>query len=212
MPTETITLVAPQTELDAVNTMLESIGERPVNDLGQGGRLDVLRAENTLAEINRMVQMRGWWFNLLEGQTLTPSSSKIVLATNTIKFKHIQRPPLINSFDQRRLAMRRDKNDGNKLKVYDLKDRTFTITADVMADLTEGLVFEDLPETARRYIAIRSAVTFQMRTVGSRILREFTEREARESWIELLREQTQFENTQRGLNFAPLQRDIWLLR
>lgn len=197
------------TELEAVNVMLESIGERPVNELGTSQRQDVLRAENALRETLRMVQNKGWWFNTLEEQELTPDvNDQIILADNTLKFIQLG---IAFNFDRRRLALRKDTSD-DKLKVYNLKDRTFTIEDVVFADLVEGLEFDELPETPRRYIALRAAVTFQARSVGSRILHAFSEAEAAEAWVDLRREEEEYQSQHGNLNVAPLVRDIILKR
>jgi hypothetical protein len=50
--------------------------------------------------------------------------------------------------------------------LYDRDNQRFTFTDDVYVDLTLGLAFEDLPETARRYISLRSARQFQDRIEG----------------------------------------------
>jgi hypothetical protein len=54
--------ITPTTELQAVNAMLSSIGEAPVSDL-VSPREDVQRALNTLEDVAREVQVRGWRFN-----------------------------------------------------------------------------------------------------------------------------------------------------
>lgn len=207
-----LTTVSPQTALEAVNLMLSSIGERPVNQLGSSTRADVVRAENALLETLRMVQSRGWWFNRVEELLLTPSGNQVVLPESTLKVKKV-RNRFGTPFNKKRLVFRQDVNDGNKKKLYNITDRSFNVGSEqIMVELVEGLGFEELPETARRYIATRAGVTYQMRSVGSRILHAFTEAEANESWIELIREENEFEATEGTMNTAPLTRDILLLR
>lgn len=199
------------TELEAINTMLESIGERPVNEIGTSQRQDVLRAENALRETLRMVQNAGWWFNTLEEQELEPDvNGEIILAANTLKFQQLHNGVAFN-FDRRRLAMRKDTST-DQIKVYDLRNRTYELDDTVFADLVEGLEFDELPESARRYIALRAAVTFQARSVGSRILNAFSEAEATEAWRELRREEEEYQAQHGNLNTSPLVRDILLLR
>ena len=52
------------TELEAVNSMLATIGEAPVNSITGTLPLDASLAKNTLNEINREVQSAGWHFNI----------------------------------------------------------------------------------------------------------------------------------------------------
>ena len=51
-----------QTELQAVNEILASVGQAPVTTLEQTNP-DVAIAYNTLLEVNREVQAEGWTFN-----------------------------------------------------------------------------------------------------------------------------------------------------
>ena len=53
---------ATTTELEAVNIMLSSIGEAPVNSLSSG-LVDAELAQTTLHNVSREVQAAGWSFN-----------------------------------------------------------------------------------------------------------------------------------------------------
>ena len=66
--------LSPMTELEAVNAMLLSIGQAPVNTLEVAGIKDVSFARLMLHNTNRQVQSRGWWFNRELGYELTPAS------------------------------------------------------------------------------------------------------------------------------------------
>lgn len=57
-------------ELDAVNDILASIGEPPVNTLEGDANADVANARRILNKINRQIQSKGWTFNIEEGTTL----------------------------------------------------------------------------------------------------------------------------------------------
>jgi hypothetical protein len=61
------------TKLDAVNTILLSIGEAPVNTLGSGLQ-EAEIAEVVLDNINREVQSIGWTFNTDLRLTLSPNT------------------------------------------------------------------------------------------------------------------------------------------
>jgi hypothetical protein len=55
--------LAPTTELEAVNTMLNTIGEAPVNTLVNMTSVDASSALSILNSVNREVQSQGWFFN-----------------------------------------------------------------------------------------------------------------------------------------------------
>lgn len=59
-------------ELAAVNEILASIGEPPVNTLEGDANADVASARRILNSVNRKIQMQGWTFNIEQGLTLQP--------------------------------------------------------------------------------------------------------------------------------------------
>ncbi len=73
-------------ELDAVNAMLESIGEQPVNTLETSGISEVSIARDTLHAVSRQVQAAGLHFNSEEGYTLPmDTDGQIIHPANTLK-------------------------------------------------------------------------------------------------------------------------------
>jgi hypothetical protein len=164
-------------ELEAVNLMLSSIGERPVNSLDTSQRLDVIRAMATLNETNLLVQSRGWWFNNETGYVISPDANGVY----TIDEEFI------------RVDLTKDyvRNFVMRGKVLYNRD-TFTTTGhteDLALDFVRLLTFDDLPQTVRLYVARRAGVIFQTRSVGSPTLFEFTERDAQEAWGSMLNEE-----------------------
>jgi hypothetical protein len=180
-------------ELSAVNMMLASIGERPVNSLETSQRLDVIRAVQTLNELNVLVQTRGWWFNEEHDVALPVNGDgEYELEANIVKVDTSDTS--VNNFVVR----------GSTL--YNTDTHTTTgHTDDLMVDYISLLPFDDLPETARMYIARRAGVVYQTRSVGSPTLFEFTERDAQEAWGALINEEV--ENVDTNLTFAPGIRD-----
>ena len=56
--------LSPTTELEAVNTMLTSIGEQPIQNLNDlAGLSDASIAKQILDNVSRAIQSRGWIFN-----------------------------------------------------------------------------------------------------------------------------------------------------
>ena len=58
-----MTIITRTTELEAVNTILSTIGEAPLSTLTGSLPVDGTTAKNVLNEINREVQSAGWQFN-----------------------------------------------------------------------------------------------------------------------------------------------------
>jgi hypothetical protein len=157
------------TELDAVNVMLATIGESPINSLdAAAGVVDAVTARSILSEVSVQVQEEGWHFNTDFEFVLTPASDGFIYVPgNAIE---VDTSTYNRDYD---VAIR-----GNRL--YDRKGKTYTFTKDLKADLTILLEFNDLPQAARHYITVRSARIFQQRVVGSETLGNFTkEDEAR---------------------------------
>lgn len=177
------------TAKSAVNMMLASIGERPVNDITTTQRLDVIRAVSTLNEVSVMVQTRGWWFNSEDKVLLSPNADgEYEIPGNVVKIDAYY--DSIWQFVQR----------GSRL--YNRETRSFVgNTADLYVNWIVLLDYEDLPETAKVFIARRAGVIFQSRSVGSPTLHQFTEQQASEAWGYLQQEELDQEDI--NLTYAP---------
>ncbi len=74
------------TELEAVNTILSTIGEAPLNSLSGSLPVDGTVAKNVLSEVSREVQSAGWHFNTHYKATLTrDTNNKIPVGTNVVR-------------------------------------------------------------------------------------------------------------------------------
>jgi hypothetical protein len=156
----------PTTELEAVNVLLATIGQKSIASLPPAAtNLDATQAYTKLGEAHRAVQQRGWWFNL-EDRELSPDGSGIFqLPTNTLACRVLEQ-----NWD-------RDFIQRNT-KLYDRKTQTssaFPSSEKVKVQLTLLLTWDDLPERARRFIFISGARVFQDQTVGSVVLHSYNE-------------------------------------
>lgn len=166
--------MAGTSKLDAVNTMLSSIGEAPVSSLSSG-LIEAEIAETILGTVDREVQSMGWNFNTeLKKSFAQDVSGQILLPADILRADATYQA---NSKD---LVQR-------GLKMYDKKNHTFVIGAVTELDVVVQLVFDDLPEVAKRYIVLRATRIFQDRVVGSGTLHDFQERDE-QSALMLLRE------------------------
>jgi hypothetical protein len=166
-------VIGKTTELEAVNIMLETIGESPINSLQDLLPVDATIARSILLETSKAEQSRGWNFNKETDFPLTPDSqtNEINIPVNFIFID-------IEGLDT---AIR-----GTKLYNSERHDFTFPQKT-YKATVIQLLEFDEMPEQARRYIAIKAARTFQTRAIGSETLHSFSEIEEYKARAELLR-------------------------
>lgn len=147
--------LAPTTELEAVNTMLNTIGEAPVNTLVNMTSVDALTALSVLQSVNREVQSQGWFFNSEAKYPLTPNQDgELVLPVNTM------------SVDSNSESYKHDLVQRGG-RAYDRLNHTYTFDVTVKCDLILLLDFGEIPEAARRYVTLRASRIFQDRVLGS---------------------------------------------
>ena len=191
----------PTTKLEAVNVMLTSIGEAPVNSLISGLE-DAELAETILENVNKETQSKGWIFNTDLKVTLPLNSdNQIVLPNNYLRV-------------DTRTTLRSNTKDiverGRKL--YDRIANSYVFTSGVQVDAVILLDFTDIPEVARRYITIRSARIFQDRVLSSPNIHGFQLVDEQQAYIELQDYQAEtadfniFDNYD---TFAPIDRNIY---
>lgn len=156
-------ILAPMTELEAINAILATIGESPVNSLETSGSVDVALAIQLLHSVSRKVQNMGWHFNIekeyelglnVDGKITVPGS---VLSIDT--------SAIHGDYDVTRR--------GNFM--YNRKDHTFIFDKALKFDLVWFLPFEDIPQAARDYITVRAARMFQDQQLGSQLTHTFTQ-------------------------------------
>jgi len=163
------------TELEAVNTMLSVLGEAPINSFGDAQTPDVAQARAILTEISRDVQSRGWHFNTETDVTLTPNSltNKITIPANCIRI----------DVEKQNAGSKEIVQRGEFL--YDKKDHTFEFVSPLKVHLIYGFDWDELPETARRYIMIRAARILQDRQLGSEKISAFTRTDEQRALVDL---------------------------
>ncbi|EQB10418.1 hypothetical protein L284_17150 [Novosphingobium lindaniclasticum LE124] len=167
------------TELEAVNEMLMSIGQAPVNTLAVTGIKDVSIARARLSSMTRRVLSRGFNFNTDEDYPLTPDSEGIILVPEgTLKIEGMS---ATDDFTTRRHP--------KGLALYNKTDRTFTFPAGITVKIVWAFAFEDCPETARCYIATAAGRRFQSKAIGSQILDRFEEEDEMKAWLLLERDE-----------------------
>jgi len=166
-----MTITTRTTELEAVNTILSTIGEAPLSTLTGSLPVDGTTAKNILNEISREVQSAGWHFNTQYKVDLTrDTDNKVPIGTDVVRVQ------LNDKYDKSSYdVVQRGSYLFNLAKNSNIFDQDFTENT-----LIYLLQFDDIPEQARRYITIRSARVFHDRTLGANTLHKFSsEDEAR---------------------------------
>lgn len=154
----------PTTELEAINALLEQIGEAPVSSL-EDLSLDAASAQNTFNRVLREVQVKGWHWNTTFRKLTADGNSEFLLPTNALRIDTIGNSFAVN------VAVRGDK-------LYDrrpFKNTTVFTETELEVKVVELLAFTDLPEPARQYVYIRAYRQFQEANLGAQTLSRFTE-------------------------------------
>lgn len=138
------------TILEAVNEMLESVGEPPVTALDTGGTSDAGQAEGILDRERQRILRQGWVANTLLDRTFTPSAGTITLTVSTLDVLRF-RP----SKGQYGTFTRRGTS------LYDVENHTATFTASVDLDVMLDIAFTNLTDALAAYIVKVASVRFQ---------------------------------------------------
>lgn len=143
-----------QTELQAVNEILASVGQAPVTTLDQTNP-DVAIAYDTLIQVSREVQAEGWTFNKEFEYPLTPDNNNEILIPNNVL--QLDLTPDYRDRD----SVRRNG------KLYDRTNHTFEWEDDeVLCDVVWYFDWVDLPIPIQDYIVSRAATITSSRIVG----------------------------------------------
>ena len=148
--------------LDAVNVILGAAGESPVGSV-TGTTADAAAADGIIQEISREMQSEGWHFNTETDVPFTPDSDGF-----------INLPSSVLNIDVDGLAFPNIDPVQRGSKLYDKAARSYVFTTPIKAEVIYMLEFEDLPEAARRYVAVKSARVFHDRYIGSEVEHRFT--------------------------------------
>ena len=140
-------------ELAAVNEILASIGQAPVNSIDQTNP-DVSIAFDTLLSVSREIQAEGWSFNKEHHYPLTrDNSNQIAIPDNMIQLDVSTKYGAID-------AVRRDG------KLYNRNTHSYTFEQDIEGDVVWFFDWTDLPIPIQDYITARASALTSSRLVG----------------------------------------------
>lgn len=145
--------------LEAVNRVLQMLGEAPVNSLsGQYGLAQ--QAQDALNTTSRQVQTDSWSFNTDRERLLQRDANTSEIAVGSEVVRVVVDPLVYPGTD----VVQR----GGRL--YDRKAGSYQFDADLRGDVTYALEWEELPEYARQYITVRAGRILQESILGSQDL------------------------------------------
>mgnify|MGYP001310254996 FL=1 len=152
------------TELDAVNSILMSVGESPVNTLSVQSP-EVAIAQKTLQQVCREILSEGWKFNTETQYPITLDSNNECIIPNNVLQIDLNRYRHPDAFD----TIRKTHNGVQKL--YDLHDHTFEFTntsgGKIYVDVVWMLDFNDIPQVFQDYITVRASRIASNRMVNN---------------------------------------------
>jgi hypothetical protein len=180
-------VLSPMSDLEAVNRMLASIGQAPVNTLEVTGIGDVAKAYQQLLETSRDVQLVGYSWTTDERFELTPDADGAIILPNGAL-------DVDASANSTNVVVRRHPEKAD-LALYNQDENTFVFSEPLEARIIWGFPFNDLPPAARSYIAVAAARRFQAQIVSSPVLDRFNEEDENRAFMMLQRHERRTRDT-----------------
>ena len=157
------------TELQAVNVLLTTIGESPVNTLTGNQVTDVTIANQVITEVSREVQAQGWHFNTEDRVLLSRDvANNIIIPSDVARID----TPNFNTTIR-----------GGKL--FNLTDRTYVFSSSVEASIVYFQDFAVLPEVVKNYISTRASRIFSDRMLNSETIHKMVSRDEQKALTDL---------------------------
>ena len=151
------------TELDAVNSILMSVGESPVNTLTVQSP-EVAIAQKTLQQVCREVLTEGWVFNTEKQYPITLDSNNHCIVPNDVlqidlnQFKHLDDFHVVK------------RTDNGVVKLYDMYEHRYnfenTSEGKLYVDIIWMQDFEEIPQVFKDYITLRASRTASNRMIN----------------------------------------------
>ncbi len=193
-------LAGHMTKLEAVNDILASIGEDPVNSLSSG-LPDAEQAETFLNRESRRVQIRGWHVNTLndfvlnvnvDNQFVLPDNTLSVDTTNPRGGRKIASPPPSSFINA---SMRRSA-DNTKWLLWDADNNLETWSSDtrLTVNLIQLIEFSNLTPALQIYVWTTAAHRFQKSVMGSAVLQQFTIEDVQAAEVDAVNEDMENED------------------
>mgnify|MGYP003956080443 FL=1 len=150
------------TEQDAVNAILMSVGESPVNTLDTQSP-EVAIAQATLRQVVREVQAEGWSFNSQYEVEYSPNTDDEILLNENVIQIDLSRYKHNDNYD----VIRR-RTDSGEIKLYDRYTNSYKFTDNDVyyCDVITMWAFEDLPQPFKDYCTTKATRIAVQRMIG----------------------------------------------
>ena len=148
---------ATSSELDAVNSILMSVGESPVNTLNTQSP-EVAIAQKTLQQVVREVQAEGWVFNTEYEVEFTPDNNDQVALSDSVLQIDLSRYKHNDNYDV-------IKKGGYLYDRYTHSNK-FADEATIYADVVWMYAYEDMPQPFKDYCTARATRIAHTRMVN----------------------------------------------
>jgi hypothetical protein len=189
------------TLLGAINVLLETIGEQPIDSNEKEQIQDARVAESCILELHREGQIRGWTWNREEDYPFSQdlSTGEVVVPATALSFT-------VNPYRWNGRFVVRGQ------RVYDKQERTYDIDpalCPIYADVVWQLSWDDSPEAFNRWTTMRAARVFAARALGNDSVVRFSGYDEQQALAELMRveyDQAQPNSLTGGLHPIPTYR------
>lgn len=160
--------LTPTDELSAVNHIIGTIGEAPIDTIDNMTDVDAINAYSILQHISRQEQARGWTFNKISHFVLNPdtNNNRIPWHSDYLFLKDNAGHKLIKHGDF----------------VKDLTTNSLIFKEALDVEAVVFVPFEYLPEAMKNYILTKACFVFQSRYFGDDALTKITQAQIQEAW------------------------------
>ena len=135
-------------ELEAVNFLLKTIGESPVNDIDNPQLADAVAATTCLRQVSKREQTRGYHFNTDENYKLLASANQFIVPNDCLRIDPVRTSASIDAVQR-----------GTKL--WDRKNHTYTFTQpSIFCDIVRHYPWDELPEACRQHFMYQATSEF----------------------------------------------------
>lgn len=145
--------------LDAVNILLQSIGEAPLeNEEDINEVLEARIAASVIVEIKKEILSDNWDFNRDKSYTLSPDTNGVIaIPANILDLSSADADLIVRGW-----------------KLYSKSNQSVEFDEPQTVDIVWDMPFNDLTHPIRNYITIASARVFAARQVGDQITLAYT--------------------------------------
>lgn len=176
-------LTTPITKLDAVNFGLKELGFTKINSLDGALGRDAGAILAHIDEEARSLCRKGMWFSRRD-VTLTPDvDGFLVLPPASLSV----RPPSNECIlPYARLDWRHEKPVMRQGKVFSVFRQSYVWTKSLTVGISEAITFDDLPDEARAYLQVYSALEYNQANVRSDTVTKNLEPLLNTAWLSLV--------------------------